>query len=137
MAKLLYSLAFHNFQLVIDRENSRNTIGADPGDILVHLVIHNAHQRDALRVPFGAEPVSLDDLLAQADFLSIHAPLTAETRGLLNRERLRRMKPTAFVINTARGAIIDPDALLVALREGWIAGAALDVFEPERLPADH
>ncbi len=85
----------------------------------------------------GVEPVSLDSLLARADFLSIHTPLTPETRGMLNAQRLRCMKPTAFVINTARGAIIDQDALLQALREGWIAGAALDVFTPERLPADH
>jgi D-3-phosphoglycerate dehydrogenase / 2-oxoglutarate reductase len=85
----------------------------------------------------GVEPVSLDELLAQADFLTIHTPLTSETRGLLNAERLRCMKPTAFVINTARGAIIDQDALLQALQGGWIAGAALDVFVPERMPADH
>lgn len=85
----------------------------------------------------GAEPVSLDVLLARSDFVSIHTPLTPETRGLLNAARLRCMKPTAFVINTARGAIIDLDGLLQALREGWIAGAALDVFVPERLPADH
>jgi D-3-phosphoglycerate dehydrogenase len=84
-----------------------------------------------------AEPVGLDDLLRQADYLSLHTPLTADTRGLLNADRLRRMKPTAFVINTARGALIDLDALERALHEGWIAGAALDVFEPERLPADH
>ncbi len=83
------------------------------------------------------EPVSLDELLMQSDFLSIHTPLTPETRSLLNAERLRCMKPTAFVINTARGAVIDQDALLQALREGWIAGAALDVFVPEHLPADH
>jgi D-3-phosphoglycerate dehydrogenase / 2-oxoglutarate reductase len=85
----------------------------------------------------GAEPVSLDELLAGSDFLSVHTPLTPDTRGMLNTERLRCMKPTAFVINTARGAIIDQDALLQALQEGWIAGAALDVFVPERLPADH
>jgi D-3-phosphoglycerate dehydrogenase / 2-oxoglutarate reductase len=85
----------------------------------------------------GVEPVSLDDLLARSDFLSIHTPLTPDTRGLLNAQRLRCMKPTAYLINTARGAIVDQDALVQALQEGWIAGAALDVFVPERLPADH
>src|SRR5262249_43188145 len=83
------------------------------------------------------EAVTLDEVLEQSDFLSIHSPLTPETRGLLNSDRLRRMKPTAYLINTGRGAIVDQNALLQALREGWIAGAALDVFDPERLPADH
>jgi D-3-phosphoglycerate dehydrogenase len=85
----------------------------------------------------GVEPKSLDNLLVQADFVSLHTPLTPETRGLLNAERLRKMKPTAFVINTARGGLIVTDALTQALQEGWIAGAALDVFDPEPLPADH
>jgi D-3-phosphoglycerate dehydrogenase len=85
----------------------------------------------------GIEPVSLEVLLQQADFVSIHTPLTPATRGLMNAERLRRMKPTAYLINTARGAVIDPAALHRALREGWIAGAAVDVFDPEPLPADH
>ncbi len=85
----------------------------------------------------GAEPVGLDEALARADFLSLHTPLTEDTQHLLNAERLRRMKPTAFVINTARGALIDQAALLQALGEGWIAGAALDVFVPEHLPAGH
>lgn len=82
-------------------------------------------------------PVSLDELLAQSNFLSIHVPLAAETRYLITADRLRRMKPTAYLINTARGAVVDQEALLQAVREGWIAGAALDVFEPERLPMDH
>jgi D-3-phosphoglycerate dehydrogenase len=85
----------------------------------------------------GVEAVELDDLLREADFVSVHAPLTDGTRGIVNRERLRSMKPTAFLINTARAAIIDQEALLAALVEGWIAGAAVDVFDPERLPDGH
>jgi D-3-phosphoglycerate dehydrogenase / 2-oxoglutarate reductase len=91
---------------------------------------------DAVRST-GAEPVDLDELARESDFLSVHLPLTAETRGLVGEELLRSMKPTAFVVNTARGGIVDQDALLRALAEGRIAGAALDVFEPEHLPADH
>lgn len=85
----------------------------------------------------GVEPSDLDDLLARSDLVSLHVPLTDATRHLINESRLRSMKPTAFLVNTSRGGIIDLDALARALREGWIAGAGLDVFEPERLPRDH
>lgn len=83
------------------------------------------------------EKTGLDAVLSEADFVTIHAPLTESTRGMIDEARLRQMKPTAFIINTARGTIIDQDALVRALERGWIAGAALDVFVPERLPPDH
>ncbi len=85
----------------------------------------------------GIEFVPLDQLLAEADFVSLHSALTPETRGLINETRLRSMKPSAMLINTARGAVIDEAALGLALKEGWIAGAALDVFVVEPLPGDH
>jgi D-3-phosphoglycerate dehydrogenase len=85
----------------------------------------------------GVEPASLDELLGRSDFVTLHLPLTGETRSLLDARRLARLKPTAFLINTSRGGVIDQDALVIALREGRLAGAALDVFEPERLPGDH
>jgi phosphoglycerate dehydrogenase-like enzyme len=85
----------------------------------------------------GAEPVSLEELAARSDFVSIHVPLTPETQGLVGESLLRSMKPRAFVVNTARGGLIDQDALVRALDEGWIAGAGVDVFQPERLPSDH
>lgn len=85
----------------------------------------------------GARKVELGALLAQADFVSVHAPLTPQTRGLIGEAELRRMKPTAYLINTARGPIVHEAALLRALEEGWIAGAALDVLEHEPPPADH
>jgi glyoxylate reductase len=80
---------------------------------------------------------ALDDALARADFVSIHCPLTEETRGLIGRDELRAMRPTALLVNTARGPIVDTGALVEALSEGWIRGAALDVTDPEPLPADH
>jgi phosphoglycerate dehydrogenase-like enzyme len=75
------------------------------------------------------ELVELDRLLEESDFVSIHLPLTPETRHLIDASRLARMKPTAVLINTARGAIFDENALVASLREKRIAGAALDVFE--------
>lgn len=80
--------------------------------------------------------VPLDRLLAESDFVSLHLPLTEETRHLIDAEVLRSMKPTAILVNTARGEIVDPQALRLALAEGWIAGAGLDVTEPEPLPPD-
>jgi phosphoglycerate dehydrogenase-like enzyme len=85
----------------------------------------------------GVRFVSLDELLESSDFISLHASLTTNSRGMLGKTQFRKMKPTAFLINTARGALIDETALAVALQEGWIAGAALDVFVQEPLPVDH
>lgn len=76
------------------------------------------------------------DLLRRSDFVSVHLVLSDRTRGLLGESELRAMKPHAYLINTSRAAIVDRHALLSALREGWIAGAGLDVFETEPLPAD-
>ncbi len=85
----------------------------------------------------GIQLVSLDELLARSDFLSLHAALTPQNRGLIGEAQLRRMKPTAYLINTARGALVDEAALVRALHEKWIGGAALDAFVMEPLPPDH
>ncbi|MCL6510565.1 MAG: C-terminal binding protein [Anaerolineae bacterium] len=85
----------------------------------------------------GVRPCDLDELVAGSDYLSIHAPLTPATRHVIGEAQLRRMKPGAFLINTSRGAVVDEAALVRALREGWIAGAALDVFEQEPPAPDH
>lgn len=79
---------------------------------------------------------SLDELFAASDFVSLHNRLDERTRGLITAAHLKRMKPTAYFVNVARGEIVDQAALVTALREGWIAGAGLDVFEHEPLPKD-
>src|SRR5690606_6021331 len=81
----------------------------------------------------GVEMVALDTLLSTADFITVHLPLTADTRGLLGKDALARVKPTARIVNASRGGIIDEDALADAVREGRLAGAALDVFANEPL----
>jgi len=79
----------------------------------------------------GVELVGLDELLAEADIVTLHANLTEESAGLIGEAELRAMKPTAFFINAARGALVDQEALLCALEEEWIAGAALDTLAEE------
>jgi len=83
----------------------------------------------------GAAPLTLDELLAQADVVTLHVPLTADTRHLLDAGRIARMRTGAVLINTSRGGIVDEAALAAALRAGHLRGAALDVFEEEPLPA--
>ncbi|MCE4608761.1 MAG: D-glycerate dehydrogenase [Desulfurococcales archaeon] len=85
----------------------------------------------------GAEYVDLDTLLREADVIAIHTPLTPETYHMIGEEQLKKMKKTAYLVNTSRGKVIDTDALVKALREKWIAGAALDVFEEEPISPDH
>jgi glyoxylate reductase len=79
----------------------------------------------------------MNTLLAESDFVSISCPLNRSTRGLVGEKELRKMKKTAYLINTARGPIVDEAALTRALKEGWIQGAAIDVFEQEPTPNDN
>jgi D-3-phosphoglycerate dehydrogenase len=85
----------------------------------------------------GAEKVDLDTLLTRSDYITLHVPLTDKTRHLIDDSALRKMKPTAILVNTARGAVIDERALVKALQQGRILGAGLDVFEKEPLAKDH
>lgn len=97
-----------------------------------------AHDPDADQVRRGgAEPVGLEELFRRSDVLTLHCPLTERTREIVNESRLRMMKPTSYLINTSRGAVIDESALARALDEGWIAGAGLDVLTVEPPPPDH
>jgi D-3-phosphoglycerate dehydrogenase len=84
----------------------------------------------------GATPASKDEILARADVISLHVRLSPETRSFLGRKELARMKPTAILVNTGRGALVDREALLAALTERKIMGAGIDVFHQEPLAAD-
>ena len=84
----------------------------------------------------GVRRVDLPTLLRESDFVSVHVVITPETRKMMGEEQLRAMKPTAYFVNTSRGEALDEDAMCRAINEGWIAGAALDVFDPEPLRLD-
>jgi D-3-phosphoglycerate dehydrogenase len=101
------------------------------------LVGYDPYTPPAAFAAVGVEPVGLESLLRASDIVTIHSLLSAETRGIICQETLRQMKPTAVIVNTARGGLIVTDDLVRALKEGWIAGAALDVTDPEPLPLDH
>ncbi|MCG8407367.1 MAG: hypothetical protein MI923_19385 [Phycisphaerales bacterium] len=129
-------------------EISRQTIGLLGFDAVAEklgCIISNAFgSRIIHHDPFGGKPtsfeadaVSLDDLLSNTDILSIHLRMSEETRGFMNADRIRRMKTSAVLINTSRGAIVDTKALAEALKKRFIAGAALDVFENEPLSVNH
>jgi len=101
------------------------------------ILYYDRRRKPELEKELGAKYVDLETLLRESDIVSIHVALTPETRHMIGEKELKLMKKTAFLINTARGAVVDTNALVKALKEGWIAGAALDVFEQEPLPPDH
>lgn len=103
----------------------------------VQLVYNDPNRHPELERQLEAEYLPLDELLAVSDFVSLHTPLTEETRAMISEEQLRSMKPTAILVNTSRGPVVDTQALVQALRTGWIAAAALDVTDPEPLPPEH
>ena len=101
-------------------------------------VIYNSRTRKPdLEAQYGFEYVEPNQLLADSDFLSLHVPLTPETHHYIGEKQLKKMKPTAILVNLSRGPVVDTKALYKALTKGWIAGAGLDVFDPEPIPADH
>jgi glyoxylate reductase len=95
------------------------------------ILFYDVIPRPEMEKDFGAKKVDLDELLKQSDFVSVHVPLMKETHHLINAEKLRLMKKTAYLINNSRGPVVDEKALYEALNEGRIAGAGLDVFEQE------
>jgi glyoxylate reductase len=103
----------------------------------LHIVYSDPGVHDAAEREFGAVHVPFELLLRTSDFVSLHCPLTGETRGLIDDAALQQMKPSAILVNTSRGPVVDQEALHRALTEGWIAAAALDVTTPEPLPASH
>jgi glyoxylate reductase len=101
------------------------------------ILFYDVVPRPEIEKDFGAKKVDLDTLLRESDFVSIHVPLMKETQHLINEQKLKLMKKTAYLINNSRGPVVDEKALYKALKEGWIAGAGLDVFEQEPTPADN
>ena len=97
----------------------------------VRILAYSPHATSEKARALGVELADLETLLKESDFVTLHSVLTPETRGLIGEAQLRMMKPTAYLINTARGGLVDERALAKSLREGRLAGAALDVFEPE------
>lgn len=103
----------------------------------MRILYHDAMRSEIAERELGAVKVSKEELLAQSDFVSLHVPLTPETRHYIDAAALRQMKPNAILINTARGPVVDTMALYEALKAQQIFGAGLDVTDPEPLPADH
>lgn len=102
-----------------------------------HVAGYDPYVSDEAARAAGVEPLALKDLAARSDVISLHVPLTAHTRHLAGRDFFATMKPSAILVNTCRGGVVDTDALVHALTAGQIHGAGLDVFEDEPLPADH
>jgi glyoxylate reductase len=117
----------------IGREMAKRGRGFDMQ--VVYYDVYPASPEDEQRL--GARRASMDEVLSQSDFVTLHVNLTPETHHLMNQERLSKMKSSAILINASRGPVVDPDALYDALKNGVIAGAALDVTEPEPMPGNH
>ena len=103
----------------------------------MEIVYYDVYRREDLEREHGYRYVDMDGLLAQSDFVTVHVDLNPQTRHLFSTDAFKKMKKTAYLINAARGPIVDTDALYEALNSGEIAGAGLDVTDPEPIPADH
>ena len=103
----------------------------------LRIIAFDPYIKPELAKQVNAELVDLDTLFRESDYVSVHCPVTPETRNIVNEENLRKMKKTAILVNTSRGALVDEAALYRAVKEGWINGAGVDVFVQEPPPADH
>ena len=116
----------------IGKEVAKRARGFD-----MRILAFDPYEDEAFALEYGVEYVPLDLLLTESDFVTLHVALTEETRHLIGAEQFAQMKSTAILVNAARGPVVDTEALVHALRAGEILGAALDVTDPEPLPADH
>lgn len=103
----------------------------------LRLVYADPAQHPEIDAAFGAQRIPFDELLQTSDIVSLHCPLNESTRGLMDASTFQMMRPGAILVNAARGPVVDSDALVLALTQGWISAAALDVTDPEPLPATH
>jgi len=102
-----------------------------------NVIAYDPYVNESVAAELGVRVVDLDTLLAESDYVSIHAPMTPETHHIVGEAELRKMKKTAVLVNTSRGGLVDTHALAKALEEGWIANAGIDVYEDEPPPTDH
>jgi D-3-phosphoglycerate dehydrogenase len=113
------------------------TVAARAIGVGMRVLAYDPRAPDSAFAQAGIERADLLELAARSDFVTLHVPATQETDHLIDATVLAAMRPTSYLINTARGSVVDQDALVEALQGGRLAGAGLDVFVPERLPADH
>lgn len=117
---------------IIGFGNIGKSLAAKVQSLGMRVIAHDPYvPAEIMKAHFGVEKVELEELLRQSDVISIHTALTEETRKMLRREHFQMMKRTAYLINTSRGGVLDEAALIEALQNGWIAGAGLDVLDPE------
>lgn len=116
----------------IGLETAKRGLGFD-----MKILYHSRTRKRDMESEYGLKYASFKRVLTESDFLSIHVPLTPQTNRFIGEKQLKMMKSTAILINLARGPVVDTDALYKALTKGWIAGAGLDVFDPEPVPKDH
>lgn len=116
----------------IGLETAKRGLGFD-----MKILYHSRTRKRDMEAEYGFKYASFKRVLTESDFLSIHVPLTPKTNRFIGEKQLKMMKSTAILVNLSRGPVVDTDALYEALTKGWIAGAGLDVFDPEPVPKDH
>jgi glyoxylate reductase len=116
----------------IGTETAKRALGFD-----MKVLYHSRTRKRDVEEEYGFKYASFKRILQESDFLSIHVPLTPKTQGFISEEQLKSMKKSAILINLSRGPVVDTKALYKSLTSGWIAGAGLDVFDPEPIPSDH